>query len=302
MRRLVIIAAISALILAGIILLRMKFERGPAKGMASEPAGHESGFRFGAEDRQASRSMKLAGSSNEKSRAWVPDESPSNLSAGGIEVAIAFESEVSPEMQKVIVHDLNLIHGHLESHEYVDSYGSPELLINGSLRQPDRFLKFTGRGRYFPSELTGRIGFMTGDTMILPRGVIEAYEHAWQRKTANEESYISLLGAIDRLNSLKKNLIDNPRDWFFLSRSALAAGIDIPDVSRERFAQDFGGYRYRQPSLLDVFDGANWDPDFAGKLVARVFVFDSDGVIRNSMPPLIHTDGSWRFLIGRPPA
>jgi hypothetical protein len=136
-------------------------------------------------------------------REWVSESRSSSLSAGGVEVAVAFESEISAELQKAIVHDLNLI--------------------------------------------------------------------------------------------------SKPRDWLFLSNAAEEAGNELPEMSGKQFSENFGGYRYRQPSLLDVFDGAAWDPSLTGRLIAKVYVFDSEGVIRNSMPPLIYTDGSWRFFIGQPP-
>jgi hypothetical protein len=303
MRKIVTIAAIVALILAGTLLLRKTGESEPGERAASKPVEQNQGLKDRAEIDHGSQKAGQRRLKDDlvEQRSWVLEKPSENLSAGGIEVPVAFESEVSPELQKAIIHDLDLIFGHLESHEYLDARGAPELLIEGELQHPDRFLKFTGKGRYFPSELTGKIGFMKGEKMVVPASVIQAYEEAWDRKAANEDKYSSLLAVIDRLNELAGNPVQDPQDWFFISSGAQASGIELPHVTGDQFTESFGGYRYRQPSLLDVFDGEEWNPDLAGKLIARLYVFDSEGVISNNMPPLIHTDGAWRFFIGQPP-
>ncbi len=303
MRNIVITGAIGALILAGSLLLWKTGESQAGKTATSEQDQQDlvlKGKAAIAPGTQEQGQSRLKNNLVEH-RLWVPGKPPVNLYAGGIKVAVTFESDASPELENAIMHDLNLIFGHLESHEYMDARGAPELLIDGVLKHPDRFLKFTGKGCYFPSGLTGKIGFMNGDTMIVPVSVIKEYEEAWDRKAANEDKYSSLLAAIDQLNELVRNPIQDPHDWFFVSSSAQASGIELPDVTKDQFAGIFGGYRYRQPSLLDVFDGETWNPDLAGKLIARLYVFDSQGAIRNSMPPLIYTDGAWRFFIGHPP-
>lgn len=303
MKKYATIAALVVLILLVALFLRERVDSEAGKETTSKPVeqNQRAAGRPGLGPESRNRERAELNASTTQVRDWLPEEKLSHLSAGGLEAPIAFESEISAELQKAIIHDLNLIFGHLDSHEYLDASGAPEISINGRPEHPDRFLNFTGKGRYFPNELTGKIGFMTGDKIVIPANVIEAYAEAWNRKATNEDEYSSLLEAIDRLNGLAGDPIPNPRDWFFLSSGAQAAGIEIPDVSEGDFAENFGGYRYRQPSLLDVFDGAVWDPDLAGKLIAKVYVFDSEGFIRNSMPPLIHTDGAWRFFIVQPP-
>lgn len=303
MKKIATIAGILALIVAGVLLLRRAGESDLGEGAASKKVEQSQGLtgRTEVEHETREAAQSILKDSIGKQRPWVPDDASENLTAGGIEVEVAFESEVSSGLQKAILHDFNLIFGHLESHEYLDARGAPEMLINGVLQQPDRFLKFTGKGRFFPSELTGKIGFLKGGKMVVPDDVLKAYEQAWNRKAANEEEYSSLLTAIDQLNGLAGDPVQNPREWFFIGSDAQAAGVELPDVTGEQFTESFGGYRYRQPSLLDVFDGVEWSPDLAGKLIAKLYVFDPDGAIRNSMPPLIHTDGSWRFFMGQPP-
>ena len=241
------------------------------------------------------------GDSSKPDLKWVPDELISGLLAGGVEVPITFETEISPELRKAIIYDLNLIFGHLKSHRYLDSSGAPEVSIQGKLKHPDQFLTFEGQGRYFPNELVGKIGLMVKDQMVIPSSVIKLYEEAWDRKNSNEQIYDSLLLTIRRLNNLTDNPVDRPQDWFFLPENAQASGAEPPNLSSEQFSENFGGYRYRQPSLLEIFDGASWDPNLSGSLVAKVYVFDSKGEIKNSMPPLIFSNGSWQFFIGQPP-
>jgi hypothetical protein len=303
MKKVAIIAGIIALIVAGVLLLKRAGESDSGEGTASKKVEQSHGLsgEIEVEDETREAAQSRLKDSIGKRHPWVPDDASENLTAGGIKVEVAFESKVSSELQRAILHDLNLIFGHLESHEYLDARGAPEMLINGALQQPDRFLKFTEKGRFFPRELTGKIGFMKGEKMVFPDDVIQAYEEAWSRKTANEEKYGSLLTAIDKLNGLAGNPVQNPRDWFFISADAQTAGVEMPDITKEQFAESFGGYRYRQPSLLDVFDGVEWSPDLAGKLIARLYVFEPEGAISNSMPPLIYTDGSWRFFITQPP-
>lgn len=303
MKKVATIAGIVAIIVACVVLFRRAGESDSVEGAASNKAEQSHGLAGRTETEHETReaAQNRLKDSIGKHRPWVPDETSENLTAGGIEVEVAFESEVPSDLQKAIVHDLNLIFGHLESHEYLDARGAPEMVINGALQQPDRFLKFTGKGRFFPTELTGKIGFLKGEKMVVPDDVLQAYEEAWNRKVANEEKYSSLLTVIDQLNGLARDPVQNPREWFFISSGAQAAGVALPAVTGEQFAESFGGYRYRQPSLLDVFDGAEWSPDLAGKLIAKIYVFDANGAISNSMPPLIHADGSWRFFIGQPP-
>ena len=234
--------------------------------------------------------------------AWVPENMPTTISAGGTEFSVLFESDLSQELRKAIIYDLNLIYGHLDSHEFLYPNETKIFTINGVSHQSIRFLKFTGRGRFFPNELSGKFGFMIEDEIVVPEDVCLEYKRAWIQKSSNEESYSALLDFIDRLNELSPDSFYSQSNWFYLSKEAHSSGIQIPDVTANDFFESFGGFRYRKPSLLEIRDGGDFDQSLSGKLIARIYVFDSDGIIRNGMPSLIHIDGEWRFFIGQPPA
>lgn len=234
---------------------------------------------------------------------WFPEKNVSALSAGGIKIPLSFESDVSQELQNVIAYDLNLIFGHLKEHEYLDASRAPQLSIKGKTIQPDKFLKLTGKGRFFPKQLVGKIGFMSGETLIIPDTVIQEYKKAWDRKNKNEAKYRSLLNKLTELNNLATEpALELPSEWFFISPKAKTAGMTFPEISSEEFVKSFSVYSYRQPSLLDVFEGDLWDTQLSDKLIAKLYVSEaSSSVIKNSMPPLICDDGEWKFYIGVPP-
>jgi hypothetical protein len=125
MRKFVTLVAIMALILVGVLLLRKTGESIPGEKTTSKSVKQNQGRKIRVGNEQGLQKASRNRFRNEiiKQRAWVPEELSASLSAGGIEVAVAFESESSSELQKAIIHDLNLIFGHLESHEYLDSRG-----------------------------------------------------------------------------------------------------------------------------------------------------------------------------------
>jgi len=232
---------------------------------------------------------------------WVNEQADELLKAGGIEVRLKFESQIPETLKDVILHDLNLIYGHLNTHEYLDVGNMPKMMVDGELRKPDSFLKFTGKGRYFPKQLTGKIGLMFNEQLLIPNSVIQAYEEAWLRKKKNEAQYSTLLKSISRLNRVVEDPITEPEKWFFIDEEMKGFKIQLSDITSDQFTQNFGGYTYRQPSLLEVYDGSDIKAHLKERLVAKMYAFDAKGKIINSMPPLVFSDGNWKFFITRPP-
>ena len=123
---------------------------------------------------------------------WIPD-SPRSVNAGGVDIAISFARDISDELSYAIVHDLNLVYSHLESHEYLDSSRVPKVEVNGESKPVEKIIMYTGRGEFFPDEHLGKIGYIVGNEMMIPAELIDDYEEAWNRKIENEAVYHGLL-------------------------------------------------------------------------------------------------------------
>ncbi len=220
-----------------------------------------------------------------------------DLLAGGRSIPIAFANGVSKELKKVISSELNLIYGHLKQSEFYEGR-LPTPVFNGVPVKVDKLILFRGKGRFFPYEHDGAIGFILDEQIIVPDNLVLAYEEAISRMFDNQEAYASLLETLSQLNNVDALGQADLLTWFYLTDDAKDAGIKIPLMTLKNFQNAYGRYEYLKPSILNI----NYEEIDELRLMAKVYVKMENGDRSSGSPPMLYQDNKWKFVISKPPA
>jgi hypothetical protein len=229
---------------------------------------------------------------------------PLALMVTKLTLPLAFtDTATNPELKQAVARDLQLIYGHLDDHELVQSIGNfAPLIIGGREIAPIKLLNFTGNGRFTPAKITqeiGYIGIVDGhESLLINDKVIAAYHEAMERRGALPAAYTEIDHFIDALNLMKRGDPISDANQMFVVDPAVAAQFN--SIGPSAFALQFEGRRYRGPSLLEFSDGSEVGELYKGKPVSKIYVVTKDG-IEDGMPPIIFDQGRWKFLILSPP-
>jgi hypothetical protein len=101
------------------------------------------------------------------------------------------------------------------------------------------------------------------------------------------------------MSELREKPIENVRDLFVVADNFKSAEPDLAAMHAPGFAEGWGGKLYREPSILDVTETTGTPLEKYGSLVATTYAM-SEGKV-DDLPPLIFSNGQWRFLLQRPP-
>ena len=83
------------------------------------------------------------------------------------------------------------------------------------------------------------------------------------------------------------------RGLLYFDKSARFYKEKLPE-NYSRFTKEFGRYRYRSPSILDI--GKGWGTDYSHKLTAQLHPFYENGKRLNIPIPIIYDKGKWKIL------
>jgi hypothetical protein len=236
----------------------------------------------------------------------VPNDSPPQkmkdvLLAGGRQWKLSFADQSLPiKVRERIGYDLNLVLGHLPRFE-VDKLPFP---IETSGRQLDRRVRFEGEGRKWNKALQAdAFGCLFSgssvDELYVPDTVVEAYTKAIELEQQNQAAYQQLDQFLARMSEIKEKPVENVRGLFVVADDFKSAEADLATIPAEGFAEGWGGKRYREASILDVAQTAGTPLEKYGSLVATTYAM-SEGKV-DDLPPLLFSNGQWRFLLQRPP-
>lgn len=235
------------------------------------------------------------------------DKLTSEVVAGGRQWRLNFaDQSLPPEVRQRIGYDLNLVFGHLPKFEIdtlprIDSMPFP-FEMDG--RKFDRRVRFEGGKNRRPKVLFendfGLLEQGSGESsLFVSKPVIEAYNKAIALEKANQVVYQQLDQFLARMSKLKETPIENVHDLFVLADDFKSAEADLAAVTPAGFAEGWGGKLYREPSILDVKETAGTPLEKYGSLVATTYAM-SEGKV-DDLPPLLFSNGQWRFLLQRPP-
>lgn len=223
------------------------------------------------------------------------------LVAGGRQWKLNFADRSLPrEVQQRIGYDLNLVFGHLPE-TVIDTLPFP-LEVDG--RQFDRRARFEGGTNRRP-EILFNSGFehlekgADESELYVPKSVISAYRKAIDLEKQNQAAYQQLDQFLVRMSQLKEKPVDNVSDFFVLADDFKSAAADLAAVTPAGFAEGWGGKHYREASLLDVRETSGMPLEKYGPLVATTYAM-SEGKV-DDLPPIVFSNGRWRFLLQRPP-
>ena len=223
------------------------------------------------------------------------------LVAGGRQWKLSFADQSLPEeVCQRIGYDLNLILGHLPMFE-IDTLPFP-LVVDG--KQLDRRVRFEGEGRKWNNVLQAdEFGCLfagaSESELYIPKSVIAAYNKAIEREKQNEAAYERLNQFLARMSELREKPIEDVRSLFVFADDNKSAEGGTAKVDPREFAAIWGGKHYRAPSILDVSATAGTPLEKYGSLVATTFAISSGKL--DDLPPLVFSNGQWRFLLQRPP-
>lgn len=230
-----------------------------------------------------------------------PPKMKNALFAGGRQWKLSFADQTLPvEVRERIGYDLNVVLGHLQRFE-VDKLPFP---IDAGGRQLDRRVRFEGEGRKWSkalqSDTFGCLFSGTGvEELYVPVTVIAAYTKAIELEKRNQAAYEQLDQFLKQMTDIKEKPIENVRGLFVVADDFKMAEADLATIPAEGFAEGWGGKLYREPSILDVKETAGTPLEKYGSLVATTYAM-SEGKV-DDLPPLLFSNGQWRFLLQRPP-
>jgi len=227
-------------------------------------------------------------------------QTPPVFKAGGLELPLEFEGEVSPELTAWIATDLNLVYGHLHAHELLTPIYRKPLHLHGQEIRSSAHVNFVGPGRYFPAEHRDLMGIIveSGGTrkLAIPSKLVTAYESAWKRAQENRPAFEAIDSFIEKLDGLSAQSVSSIDDLLFFDAAANAEAESFRQMTPEQIAQGFGGKRYRKSSVLEVVEGEKWSPRLKGSLVAPLY-YEKGGGISDTASPMIFHEGYWKLLI-----
>ena len=201
---------------------------------------------------------------------WEKGNFPERLQVADIDMPLVFEGQVSEELKQVILADINLVFGQTKSHGFynVRPERSYEIPGHDEAFTASRGLIFNGRGYGVPGEFYDNFGevieFQGEKSVVVPAGLISAYEKAWEARKADPEKYESLESFITWLNTAPmEDLKANNPYWLFGYDGISEASSEEPAEVRARrkeieevratllTARTGGPLRVGHPSILE---------------------------------------------------
>lgn len=223
------------------------------------------------------------------------------LHAGGRAWSLAMSnSSVPNEARIVIAKDLNLIFGHLPV-TVIDKLPFPiDGQLNGKKVQLTHSVRLEGGARKFPKELMEDpfMGLVDGKVeagLYIPKEVTDAYLQAIERSRQYNEAYDKLGQMLQALNNLQQRPIANVKELFLLTSDNKSEAAGLAQFDDAALASAWGGFKFREPSLLQVTETRGTPLEKYGVLEAQIY----EGPKLNEFFPLIYRNGRWQILVGR---
>ena len=216
--------------------------------------------------------------------------------SGNLEFSLLFGDNVEFEIQKLITEDILLLYGHLDIHlKNLDN--STSFLVGKSLVGSKQKIDFLGPGRYLPSEVRELFGYVAelNDKryIIISDELVQAYRDAKIFSQKHRSAFDNLSQFLDMMNDLENADIPKLNEIFYFDESAAQY--------KEKFIKEYGGLRYKKPSIFDTKEGHSFSKSFfkkyGSKLITKVYVFDDSGTLKDGSPPFIYDNGKWKLLI-----
>lgn len=219
------------------------------------------------------------------------------LNISGEKFGIIFDEqfENSEGLGEMITDDLQLLFGHMEKATVTRRDIERYYLHQGKKTMIDGFVVFDGKGRFFPHILTDDFGLMSGDKIVLPQALLEAYEEAINRKKRHQKEYHLLKQTIHDLNNLTSSQ-RSVEDWVFMKGASEDVKNAFAEYSSAEFRDAFARGIYKDPSLLNVSFIEDEKSPLDGLLMANIYL-ERGGVLTNRVPPLVFSEGSWKIYI-----
>lgn len=217
-----------------------------------------------------------------------------------------FPQPIALELKRVIAEDLGVVYRDVESFEIL-ALETPLLVRVGGIEyQLNERLEFFDQGRYFPEDLNEVYLYETNGIkqVFISDDVVEKYRIAQSRKEAAPRVYEDLENFLDLMNNLEQKRVRSPEGLLYLHGAARQYEKElVGSLNPESFQDAYGRYEYKQPSLLEIKSGAefsNYLSDLGDQFVAKVYVYDKEGRLRDGSPPFVYHEGEWKLLIVMP--
>lgn len=239
-------------------------------------------------------------------RESAPNDVPSQklkarLFAGGRPWGLDFADKSLPiQVRQRIGYDLNLVFSHLTEFE-IDKLPFP-IEVDG--KQFDRRVRFEGGTNRRPKILvnSGFAHLEVGaeeSSLFVPKSVIDAYIKAIELEKRNQTAYQQLDQFLAQMSDIKVRPVEDVHSLFVVADNFKSAEADLASIPASEFADAWGGKRYREVSILDVAETAGTPFEKYGSLVATTYTISESKA--DELPPLVFSNGRWRFLLQRPP-
>ena len=246
---------------------------------------------------------------------WEKGNFPERLQVADIDMPVVFEGQVSEELKQVILADINLILGHTKSHGFynVRPERSYEIPGHDEAFTTNSWLALEGLRVARPKEYHGKFGpvieFQGEKSVVVPAGLISAYEKAWEARKADPEKYESLESFITWLNTAPMGDLKANNPYWLLGYDGISDAYpeEAAEWRETLLGEQREDLRVRHPSILE-FTYADQEVLEREKLTEYlpigVTLADGKYIDKNGVPyqqaPFLYDGEKWHIAFAPP--
>jgi hypothetical protein len=210
-----------------------------------------------------------------------------------------FVGEPSDELKRVILHDIELIYGYFQTHQFYELFEKPSFRISGENIVAEKALYFKPQAQRPDAHQDnfGQIGKIKNkDSVIFSESLVSAYQVAYERKKQFRAEYQKLQQFIDDVNraTADKPLKLSPDDLMWTDDKTIPQPNEIPNTVRT-----VSEITFRAPSILDFqenLEARNSDMPWLG---AKAYIVE-EGIPKIEQP-LVYQNGRWKLFYAAGP-
>jgi len=207
------------------------------------------------------------------------------------------DKDISPELQSIIIQDIELVFAHKKASElhiykpvkrYVEVHGQQQIVKS--------HINFSGRGNFRPEgyhDTFGQLVDFEGKlSLVIPKALIAAYKEAVSLRTRHKEAFAKLNNFLKDLQYneyLEQLSISDMREMFWFPKGVKPW---TKDKYYEKNIRKIKKYDIREPSLLDFrVDKVN------GEEIIFCQTLMTSNIDENffDMISMVYQSGRWKF-------
>ena len=243
----------------------------------------------------------LRADTNVMSLGQAADLQTERFSNAGLDLAVVFEDlSILAVTKAEIMDDYRHTLGNLVAHGKT-IVQRPQSSIGDKSMARFQAATFKGAHKKLPDGFEGDFGLIAEavdgtEYLVIPKHLSDAYQSALLLKSEESEAFDKLKNFLNFMNGLQIAEIPAISDLLYLGNGAEKYRSELEGRSAAEFRKDYGGQRYKAPSLLDVVRGTG---EMSGHLVTKLAVLNGVGDIQGELP-LVYDASRWKIAVTVP--